>query len=236
MQPVLLPLLTSALSSAEVRYITPAAQAYQQACMQNLLAIDNAGLIRRYDLVESEKDTDACNWMGVTCNNGYVHHIDWNELSPMALRSTDEFLDGPSGFLISWLPPSVHRVDMSGLSIASRFLTKWLPRDLEIAGFDQCNLGGTIDCEHLPRNLRNLFLQRNHLSGSVILRNLPWQLVQIDLSHNPIEHAFVVNRDIPESLQFIVFFNEHNKVRYTALDGKKVDKRVHTDKGDVFFE
>ena len=230
MQPFLFLFLRKLFSSCEVGLITPEKQAYQQTCMQNLLAINDSALIRRYDLVEREKDTDACNWLGVTCNNGYVREVDWNELSPMVLRSTDDFLEGPSAFLIRWLPPSVREVDMTGLSILSRFLTNHLPRAIQTACLDFCGLFGSFDGEGLPRDLRDLFLRGNMLSGSVILVNLPSKLTTLDLYQNPIEYVYVANRDLPENLSMILFYNAGKRVHLTALDGKKVDKRVRVDK------
>ena len=117
--------------------------------MQELIEISNASITRRYQLVSDAQNTNCCNWMGITCEEGTVREIEWNFSAPKGFRGEQS----PTFFALEWLPGSLRIVDMSHLPINSTLQTRKLPKELMSGMFQACGLHGSIDCRTFPSNL-----------------------------------------------------------------------------------
>ena len=210
--------------------LTPHEKRLQQVHMLSILQIADERWCQVYGLIEryngDPKHSDACLWMGVTCENEIVRRIEWGDNAPMSFRWSDEFLEAPNSFRIEFVPPTVVHLDMNGLYINAEFETRALPRELVDLELIQCGLMGTVNCQTLPLNLRSMMCQTNQLQGTILLSGLPRGLKQLSLAGNPLQKVFVDNSDLPEAFEWGVFSSGDKKVKIASLDGKKVDKRV----------
>ena len=156
---------------------------------------------------------DCCNWNGVTCEKGNVYTLHY-------------YNDPVLKFDFDWFPSTVWRIVFQSLDLRRGLETRKLPRDLIFCSMDLCNLHGSIELRTLPARLESLFLNANNFSGAVFVAELPKKITDIRLTKNLITAVYVVNRNLPNSLNFALVNNRKKNLEITCLDDTVEDPRV----------
>ena len=159
---------------------------------------------------------NPCRWRGVSCTRGAV----------TAFRADGAF--GLFKLNLHWLPNSTEKIRISHVSICTCLRTACLPKKLITCRIVSCHLHGSLAIEKLPRSLKLLVLNGNAFTGFVHVQNLPERLIGLYIAGSLIETVYVVNADLPKALKEVHIDRREGRLRLICVDGKRVDKRVHS--------
>ena len=152
-------------------------------------------------IIGPKQEQEICLWKGFECTDDTLTAIEFRDLNM-------------GNCFLSFIPPTVRRVEISGCQQSYGLRTRRFPREARRIDLRINAIFGTVDLTTLPQHIASFLLTSNEMTGPINLTQLPEALTELFLDGNPIgiQGAFQYFTNLPPKISEIrldeVLFNE----------------------------